>query len=99
MNSRQHISYDSDLDILHIRNDSYELNIIVVRWFPVSQKKLSFLLKLMSLNDWDNEMFIILQDMISFLDKEADHCYSTGNTTRAKRIWKNMEYMEVYMQH
>lgn len=99
MNRRQYIQYDSDLDILHIRNDNYELNIIAVRWFPVSLKKLRFLLKLMSLNDWDNQMFIVLQDMISFLDKEADHCYSIGDTNRAKRIWKNTEYMEVYMQH
>ena len=97
MNSRQYIKYDTDLDILHIRNDSYELNIIAVRWFPVSQKKLKFLLKLMSLNDWDNQMFIILQDMITFLDNEADHCFSIGDTNRAKRIWKNTKYMEFYM--
>lgn len=99
MNRRQYIKYNTDLDILNVRNDSYELDIIIVRWFPVSQKKLNCLLKLMALNDWDNEMFIVLQDMISFLDKEVDHCYSTGDTNRAKRIWKNIEYMEVYMQH
>lgn len=99
MNRRQYIQYDSDLDILHIRNDTYELNIIAVRWFPVSQKNLNFLLKLMSLNDWDNQMFIVLRDMITFLDKEADHCYSIGDTNRAKRIWKNVDYMESYMEH
>lgn len=91
------VQYSDDFGMIQIRGDSFELNIRILKWFPVSQKKLKQLLKIMEMNDWYNELFSVLGNVINVLDHEADFCLTTGDQQRANRIWKNVEYLEFYM--
>lgn len=91
------VQYLDEFGIIQIRGDSFEMIINILNWFPVSQQKLKQLLKIMEQNDWHNELFIVLGNVINVLDHEADFCIQTGKLQRARRIYKNVEYMEFYM--
>ena len=92
------VQYSDDFGMIQIRGDSFELNIRILKWFPVSQQKLKQLLKIMELNDWHNELFTVLGEVINVLDHEADFCHATGDPQRARRIWKNVDYIGFYME-
>lgn len=95
--TEKYLYYLEEENMLQIFGDTFNLEIKVLRWFPNSQRNINKLLTIAYQHDFEYNIFTTTGRLLYDLNKEMELSRRAGDTARANKLKKNIDYIKFWL--